>query len=111
MRIIRLGWALFLVAFGALSAATLAAAEEERATAEEILDKVKQAATILAEEGGGRSGRVPRPAVILRLEGYLRLRLRLRSGHYPGQSLPAGARWQTDRRRSDVRWRDCGRAG
>jgi cytochrome c len=51
MRSIRLGLALSLVAFGVLSAATLAAAEGERATAEEVVHKVKQAATVLAEEG------------------------------------------------------------
>jgi cytochrome c len=51
MRIIRLGLALWLVALGALSAATLASAEEERATAEEVVQKVKQAATVLAKEG------------------------------------------------------------
>jgi hypothetical protein len=50
MRSIRLGLALSLVAFGALSTAALPA-EEERATAEEVVVKVKQAAAGLAAEG------------------------------------------------------------
>ena len=57
MRSIRLGLALSLVAFGVLSAATLAAAEGERATAEEVVQKVKQAAIVSDCGRGSRSAR------------------------------------------------------
>jgi cytochrome c len=65
MRSIRLGLALSLVAFGALFTVALAA-EEERATAEEVVVKVKQAAAVLAEEGeaGLSAFRGPRSAYV-----------------------------------------------